>query len=145
MYRAFCSIWYHEGEWYAVTDFIYEKDLTNMKFNILTSPFHRRMVAELSGKYGVTSPKLMKVMMEKLDMSMLENLPARYGAWKSDTCDSGLEFGIGAALMSRYIPLVDETDAASVYEKAKKEMESGTSREEAISEGKKEISGMIFK
>ena len=128
-----------------MTDFIYEKDLTNMKLNILTCPFQRRVVSELSDKYGVSHPKFMKVLMEKLDMSFLENLPSRYGSWKSETCESGLEFGIGADLFSHYIPLIDEKDAAAVIKRTMKEIESGKSREEAISEGKREISGMIFK
>jgi energy-converting hydrogenase A subunit M len=126
-----------------MTYFIYEKDLTNMKLKILSSPFHTRMVDELSKKYGISRSALMKTMIENLDMSLLENLPARYNAWKSDVNDSELDREIGAMLFVNYIPLLSEGDAESVLDKAKTEMDSGVTREAAVSNGIKEMSGMI--
>ncbi|WP_421908796.1 DUF1959 family protein [Methanolacinia petrolearia] len=126
-----------------MTNFIYEKDLTNMKLKILSSPFHTRMVDELSKKYGVSRSALMKNMMENLDMSLLENLPARYNVWKADVNDSELDREIGAMLFVNYIPLISEGNAEAVLDEAKKEMNLGVSREEAVSNGIKEISGMI--
>ena len=126
-----------------MTDFIYEKDLTNMKLKILSSPFHTRMVDELSKKYGISRSALMKAMMENLDMSLLENLPARYNAWKSDVNDSELDREIGAMLFVNYIPLISEGNAEVVLDDAKARIDSGEDREAAVSNGIKEISGMI--
>lgn len=126
-----------------MTAFIYEKDLTNMKLKILSSPFHTRMVNELSEKYGISPPAMRKALMENLDMSLLENLPARYNAWKSDTEDDNLDREIGARLFVSYIPLIGESDAEAVLDKAKAGIESGEDREMAVADGIKEITGMI--
>jgi energy-converting hydrogenase A subunit M len=126
-----------------MTDFIYEKDLTNMKLKILSSPFHTRMVDELSKKYGISRSALMKNMMEKLDMSLLENLPARYNAWKADVNDSELDREIGAMLFVNYIPLIGEDNAKAVLDDAQARIDSGEDREAAVLNGIKEISGMI--
>ena len=128
-----------------MTDFIYEKDLTNMKLKILSSPFHLRMVDELSEKYGVSPSQLRKILMENFDMSLLENLPARYNAWKSDTYDSDLDREIGARLFVSYIPLIGGEDAEAVLDEAAAGIESGVDRNAAVSTGIKEISGMIWR
>jgi energy-converting hydrogenase A subunit M len=126
-----------------MTDFIYEKDLTNMKLKILSSPFHSRMVDELSKKYCVSPSQLRKILMENFDMSLLENLPARYNAWKSDAYDSELDREIGARLFVSYIPLIGGKDAEAVLDEARAGIESGKDREATVSNGIKEIAGMI--
>lgn len=126
-----------------MTAFIYEKDLTNMKLKILSSPFHTRMVDELSEKYSLRPSMIRKSLMEALDMSLLENLPARYNAWKSDADEDSLDHAIGATLFVSYIPLIRMEDAEGVLERASGEIESGAERGIVVSKGIEEISEMI--
>lgn len=126
-----------------MTAFIYEKDLSNMKLKILSSPFHTRMVDELSKRYGMSPSRLRKTLMENFDMSLLENLPARYNAWKADAGDDSLDREIGARLFVDYIPLIGGKDAEAVLDRAEAGVKSGKDRESAISNGRKEIAGMI--
>ena len=128
-----------------MTAFIYEKDLNNMKLKILMSPFHTRMVEELSMKYDVSPSRLRKTLMENFDMSYLENLPARFNAWKSGKCEEGLDYAVGATLFVDYIPLLSGKDAELVIEKVKSEIDSGMERDAAIMNGREEIAGMIWR
>ncbi|MBN1432178.1 MAG: DUF1959 family protein [Methanomicrobiaceae archaeon] len=128
-----------------MTAFIYEKDLSNMKLKILMSPFHTRMVDEISKKYDVSPTRLRKILMENFDMSYLENLPARFNAWKSVKCEEGLDYAVGATLFVDYIPLLSEKDAEIVIEKVKNEIDSGTDRDAAILAAREEIAGMIWR
>jgi len=126
-------------------EFIYEKDLTNMKLKILMSPFHSRMIDELSKMYNVSPSRLRKTLMENFDMSYLENLPARYNSWKSEAAGDSIDYAIGATLFVEYIPMVGEEAAGAVFEKVSGQIESGGDRDEAIAAGREEMAGMIWR
>jgi len=128
-----------------MTAFIYEKDLTNMKLKILMSPFHTRMVNELSQKYDVSPSRLRKTLMENFDMSYLENLPARYNAWKSEAGEDSLEYAVGATLFVDYIPMVSGNDVGPVLRKVNELIDAGEDRDAAVSKGIEELSGMIWR
>lgn len=128
-----------------MTEFIYEKDLTNMKFRILSSPFHSKMIDMLSKKYNVRPSRLKKTLMENFDMSYLENLPARYNVWKSEAEEGSLEYAVGAKLFVEYIPMLGEKDAEAVLEKVESLIESGGDRDAAVAAGRDEIAGMIWR
>ena len=58
--------------------YLYERDLTDMKLIILSSPLHEVTMTALCKKYGIRRQVLRKKMMRLFDMSLLENIPARY-------------------------------------------------------------------
>ncbi len=61
-----------------MTGYLYEKDLSAMKYAILTSTRHDQVVRSIAAELNIRQIKLRKLMMDHFDMMLLENLPARY-------------------------------------------------------------------
>jgi hypothetical protein len=125
-------------------EFLYEKDLRTMQFNILTSIRHDHVVSDVAGRYSVRKQQVRKRMMDRFDMILLENLPARYevGLAMGDAEDE-IARALGRELVTRYVPLIDETAADRVVEAAKEKIRQGMGRDAAINEGLAEIREMI--
>jgi energy-converting hydrogenase A subunit M len=121
-------------------DFLYEKDLRVMRYNILTSARHNGVATAVAGHYGLKKQEVLRMMMERMDMILLENLPARYDVWQA-TGDSGDEIGrkLGCELISRYVPLADRQVMDRICSDVKERIRKGTPKDEALSEGLQNI------
>src|SRR5690606_15753933 len=93
----------------AMTEPLYEKDLTSMKYAILTSRRHDRMVHEIATDLALPQLRVRRYIMDHFDMLLLENLPARYERGKMEENDSPEpERSLGARLYTRAVPLIRE-------------------------------------
>lgn len=127
-----------------MVEYLYEKDLKGMQYNILTSTRHAALVSTLAARYGMRRQELIKKMIDRMDMILLENLPARY--------EAGLEMGdaedeiareLGCELISRYIPLVDEERMEAVIADVRTELQNGTERELVLKRAHEKIRELI--
>lgn len=124
--------------------YLYEKDLRPMKYTILTSTRHDRTVREIARHLGVTDAKLRRVMIRRLDMSLLENLETRWemGRQYADS-DDPVAAQLGCELFTRFIPLVDVDVMQAIYEATKAMIDDGP-LDEALAQGRARIREAIL-
>lgn len=125
-----------------MSTYLYEKDLTSQKFAILASPRHDRMVREIAADLGIRATRLRRYMMERFDMILMENLPARYEQAKREA-GSLPDTQIGAALYSRAVPLVDEESMGEIVATINQLLRKNVPDAEAVATGKKMIRELI--
>lgn len=123
-----------------MTGYIYEKDLRMMKLRIFDSTCNRKALEEIAGMLGVSRNRLMKVMIDRFDMTLLENLADRYDTWKriGESAD-GIEGQLGADLLTRYVPLLPAEEMQRICGIVRNESEDGVRMEEAINGGRQMI------
>lgn len=128
-----------------MTGYLYEQDLRGMKYAILMSPRHDRTVSEIAEELGLGVQVLRKYLIGRLDMILLENLPARYvaGLSRGDPLDPVAK-ALGRSLFTKYIPLVDPEDMDGVYEWVKNAIGGGMTAEDAVNRGKDRIRSVII-
>ena len=98
---------------------VYERDLYGMKYAILKSPFHKKVVTTCAEMLGVPPMQLRRVLIENLDMLMLESLGARYTSWEQHgDQNSEIKREIGYELFTRYIPIISEETMQHALEQA---------------------------
>jgi energy-converting hydrogenase A subunit M len=128
-----------------MTAFMYEKDLSAMKYAILTSTRHDRMIREIAAELDIPQIRLRKLMMDRFDMMLLENLPARYDQGKnSRKTENPVEKDLGAGLYTRAIPLISSSEMGKITEQVQTLIREGTSEHEAVVAGRKMIRGVIL-
>lgn len=129
-----------------MTGYLYEKDLTAMKYAILTSTRHDRTVREIAGELGIPHITLRKWMMARFDMMLLENLPARYsqGILARAAVKNPVEKGLGTELYTRAVPLLSHGEMEQIAGQVEALIRDGKPGEEAILEGKKMIRNVIL-
>ncbi|KAF1074809.1 hypothetical protein [Methanogenium sp. MK-MG] len=117
--------------------YIYENDLREMKLIILSSPLHEVTMAALCEKYGVRRQVLRKKMISLFDMSLLENIPARYEVWENEQTETEktVESVFGASLITRQIPLLTDDEMNSIIQQTNDKISAGCNKEQAINEG----------
>ncbi len=114
-------------------EFLYEKDLRGMQLNILASTRHDWTVSEVARRYGIDKQRLRRLLMERLDMILLENLPARYEAWLVRGDPGGaVERSLGEELLTRYIPLLDAASMQYIVSETKGYIANGLSEDRAV-------------
>jgi hypothetical protein len=130
-----------------MTDYIYEKDLFAMKFRILISPVHNKVISEISGGLGLNIQDLRKSLIETLDMSYLENIPARYKSWCEENPDheKDLKSGLCSKLFTTYIPVIKKERMEEINKSVIRLEESGTSEQDAVKSGRNEVLVEILK
>jgi energy-converting hydrogenase A subunit M len=123
-----------------MTGYIFEQDLRGMKYAILVSPRHDRTVNEIAEDLGLGVQALRKYLIARLDMILLENLPARYeaGLLRGDP-DDPVAKALGRSLFTKYVPLVDSEDMERVYEWVRNAIDLGMPAGDAVSRGKDRI------
>ena len=121
-----------------MSTYLYEKDLTSQKFAILASPRHDRMVREIADDLGIKATRLRRYMMDRFDMILMENLPARHEQAKKEA-GSLHDSQIGATLYSRAVPLVDEERMEEIVATVYQLLRKNVSEAEAVATGKKMI------
>jgi energy-converting hydrogenase A subunit M len=128
-----------------MTGYIYDKDLSAMKYTILTSTRHDRMVREIAAELDVPQIRLRKWMMDRFDMMLLENLPARYEQGKiSRENENSIEKDLGARLFTRAVPLINSSEMDQITDRVKALIRQGTSDKEAVKAGHRMIRDVIF-
>jgi len=124
-------------------DILYEKDLRAMKFNILTSTRHHRVVQDLAARLGLPVQEMRRHLIRRLDMQHLENLPARYDVWVASGDGDPLERALAADFLTRSIPLLPPDATASILSDVKRMADGGGNRETALSEGRARLHEVI--
>ncbi|MCK9298954.1 MAG: DUF1959 domain-containing protein [Methanoculleus sp.] len=119
--------------------YLYEKDLRQMKYNILTSTKHDEAVRAIAERLGMSNAKLRMVLIRRFDMSLLENLESRWemGQRHADDGDPVAE-ELGYELFTRFIPLVDTETMQTIYSDTTA-MTQEIPFDEAIARGKEQI------
>lgn len=117
---------------------LYEKDLTSMKYAILVSRRHDRMVHDIASDLGLPQLRVRRYIMDHCDMLLMENLPARYERGKKEQEDSPEpERSLGAHLYTHAVPLISEQLMDEIVGKVKDLLRHGTSMDQALPSGKK--------
>lgn len=123
-----------------MTEFLYEKDLLGMQYNILVSTRHDRAVEEISRRYGLGKQRLRRLLIERLDMILLENVPARYEVWqRSGDAGDVVARSLGQELLTRYLPLIEAGVMRTITEETREKIRDGAPSEEAITWGRNRI------
>jgi len=119
--------------------FLYEKDLRPLKYNILTSTKHDAAVRAIARRLGVSDAKLRRLLIQRLDMSLLENIETRWemGLRYADEGDPVAK-ELGCELFTRYIPLLDMERMKEIYEETRA-LARDMPIEEAIARGRERI------
>lgn len=127
-----------------MVDYLYEKDLRQMKYIIVTSPLHEVVVSELADHYALGRQVLRRKMIEECDMSYLENIPARYEAWKAgEGVSDTMEGELGMRLLSVVIPMLPVADMRAVESAVRARISEGVPEAEAYAEGMETIRELI--
>jgi len=127
-----------------MTGFLYEKDLSAMKYVILTSTRHDRMVREIAAELDIPQIKLRKWMPDHFDMMLLENLPARYAQGKiARESETPVEKDLGAGLYTRAIPLLNWSEMERIKGEVYTLIREGKTENEAVMEGRNMIRDVI--
>lgn len=117
-------------------DLLYEKDLRPYKFRILLSSRHETLLRTLAARLGVQVQVLRKRMIERFDMQLLENLPARYEAAEQRPEGSDpIDIALGMELFTHTIPLLDADIMNVIRRNVDMLLASGSSVEEAVKAG----------
>jgi len=123
-----------------MSGYLYEKDLSSMKYAILTSTRHDRMVREIADDLGIPQLKLRRYIMDRFDMLLMENLPARYEQGKKLTAMApSPERELKTHLYSRAVPLIEEEEMDRIFSRVKELMDDGSPGDEAVSTGRRLI------
>ncbi|MDD4255620.1 MAG: DUF1959 domain-containing protein [Methanofollis sp.] len=127
-----------------MTEYLYEKDLRPMKYNILTAPRQDRTVREMAARLGVRVQVFRRHLIERLDMSDMENMPARWeAALAIPASGDALADALGRDLFVRKIAVFTPAEMEAAYEKARALAAGGASPDAAVEEGKKALREVI--
>ncbi|MDD1664440.1 MAG: DUF1959 domain-containing protein [Methanomicrobiales archaeon] len=124
-------------------EILYEKDLRAMKFHILTSTRHHRVVTDLAARLGLPIQEMRRHLILRLDMQHLENLPARYDAWMDSGEGDTLERALAADLLTRSIPFLPAAATGEILDEARRMVEGGGDPEAALSLGRARLREVI--
>ena len=117
--------------------YLYERDLREMKLIILSSPFHEVTLGALGEKYGVRRQVLRRKMIGLFDMSLLENIPARYEVWEKEHAEikESMESVLGVSLITQQIPLLTEDEMNRIIQQTNDKISAGYDAKQAMNEG----------
>jgi len=119
---------------------MYEKDLTAMKYAILESRRHDGMVREIAAEIGVPQLRMRRYLMDRFDMLLLENLPARYEQGKKMREGSPEpERALGSHLYTHAVPIIDEGTMGQILEGVREMVRKGIPLEQAVNSGKERM------
>jgi hypothetical protein len=123
-----------------MSDYLYEKDLTTMKYDILKSCRHDRVIREISADLGISGMKLRRYIMSRFDMLLMENLPARYDQGRKLMQDEPCpDRELGSLLYSRAVPIIEVDRMNDIIAEVRGMMNRGIPEKEAVDIGKKMI------
>jgi energy-converting hydrogenase A subunit M len=121
-----------------MSGWLYEQDLMAQKYHILIDTRHDRILRTIASDIGIGVQELRKTMIERLDMILLENLPARYEAATAadQKGDDPVALALGRDIYSIGIPLVRESQMDEILRTTRERLDRGTPIQEAIAAGK---------
>jgi len=121
-----------------MSGWLYEQDLMVQKYRILIATRHDRILRTIASDLGIGVQELRKTLIERLDMILLENLPARYEAAiaADQKGDDPVALVLGRNIFSSGIPLIPESRMDGILRTTKERLDRGTPRPEAIAAGK---------
>lgn len=114
-----------------------------MKFHILTSTRHHRVVTDSAARLGLPIQEMRRHLILRLDMQHLENLPARYDAWMDSGEGDTLERALAADLLTRSIPFLPAAATGEILDEARRMVEGGGDPEAALSLGRARLREVI--
>ena len=117
-------------------NYLYEKDLRGMQYNILVSPRHDMVITALSERYGLRKAEFRKILISRLDMILLENLPSRYDVGITEDEGDDAAHILGYSLLTLAIPLIDPATMDTIVENVKTAINQGIPENEAVEMGK---------
>jgi energy-converting hydrogenase A subunit M len=127
-----------------MVEYLYERDLRQMKYIIVTSPLHEVVISELAEHYALGRQAIRKKMIEECDMSLLENIPARYEVWKTeDSVRDPVERQLGMRLLTVYIPMLPAKEMKKVEDSVRSRISEGIPEDEAYQTGIEAIREMV--
>jgi hypothetical protein len=98
------------------------------------------MVREIADDLGISHLKLRRYIMDRFDMLLMENLPARYEQGKALMRDTPFpDSNLGTILYSRAVPLLSEEQMDGILTSVQKMIGEGFPEHEAVGAGKKMI------
>ncbi len=127
-----------------MSGYLYEKDLTSMKFAILKSSRHDRLIREISSDLDIPANALRKYIIRRFDMILMENLPARYEEGRKMAERQPLpDRELGSLLYTRAVPIVEERKMEEIVSEVKAMIGSGVPEKDAVKAGKNMIREVI--
>jgi len=121
-----------------MSGWLYEQDLMVQKYHILIATKHDRILRTIASDLGIGVQDLRKTLIERLDMILLENLPARYEAAiaADQKGDDPVALALGRYIFSTGVPLVPVSRMDEILRTTKERLDRGTPIPEAMAAGK---------
>jgi energy-converting hydrogenase A subunit M len=127
-----------------MSGYLYEKDLTAMKYAILVSTRHDRVVREISGILRIPVQQTRRILIEEMDMILLENLPARYQASRDQTDPKDpVAIALGSEILTRAVPILDKETMETVMQRVKNMISGGMAEGRAIDAGREMLRRVV--
>jgi len=124
-------------------DDLVEKDESLMKLmkgRILNSyRWQEDIILPFSKEMGISSEQLEEILMKRLDMSSLEALQPRFEQSKVRCIKDKIHADLKLCWLLDIMEIITPEEADAIKNKIAKEVVEGTSYEDAISDGKKEL------
>ena len=125
------------------SDYTVEKNeslLEIMKGRILSSyRWQEDIIKPFSEEMDIPPETFEKILMKRLDMSSLEALQPRVESSKFSCILDKIHSDLQICWLSDVMDIISKEDAAAIKNKIAKEVVEGTSYEDAIADGKKEL------
>ncbi|MHC1626053.1 MAG: DUF1959 family protein [Methanoculleaceae archaeon] len=115
-------------------ELLYERDLTAMKYNIIISTRHDLAVRQVAEFFKIPVQKMRSILITRLDMSRLENLPQLIEA-ETDT-DDPVSAALGCRRFTCYIPLIPGEEMKRIELAVRAFIHQGMDMETAVAEGR---------
>jgi energy-converting hydrogenase A subunit M len=123
-----------------MSGYLYEKDLVSQKYRILVSVRHDKLVREIASELGIPLQELRRYLIEHLDMILLENLPARAEAARTELFNSDeVATALGKEKYTIYIPILPVAAMDSIFRDVNERVRTGTPVAEAVACGRAQI------
>ncbi|MDK2975048.1 MAG: energy-converting hydrogenase subunit [Methanofollis sp.] len=120
-----------------MNEYLYEKDLRPLKYHILTGPRQDWTAREMALRLGVRIQSVRSHLIERLDMSDLENMPARFEAGVAAmNGEDPVADALGRDLFVVSIGMFTPEEMEAAYARTRALVDNGMPLDEAIVEGK---------
>jgi energy-converting hydrogenase A subunit M len=127
-----------------MVNIIYEKDLRPMKYHVLTGPRQDRAVRAIAKWFNVRVQPMRKFLIERLDMSDMENMPARWEVAEAAPEADPLEAALGVRRFTKNIPLFTEEEMARALKAARAAASEGAGTDTTAKAGKDLLKEVII-
>ena len=124
----------------SVTAYLYEKDLVPQKYRILVTGRHDKLVRKIAAELEIPVQELRRYLIDHLDMSLLENLPARSEMAEAYADpEDGIARALGREKYSRYLQILPNVTMEHIFREVSDRAHAGVTIEDAIMYGRGRI------